>query len=210
MKLGEIQISVRAYARQLNVDDKAVRDAIKSGKIKKGYIKKTGKIKASIANDEWGFLHDTPKAGHGISKAKAVEKMDKKDAEIKSNDKKETIDNHKEKLNIEEKEYSYSDLIKEIKITPTMKYSEVVRRKETLSLAREKMELEEKQNILVRKSEVEKALYAAGDELKKRLLSIPARCLDDIMAAPNKIEANNILTFEINQVLISISQLQQQ
>lgn len=210
MKVGdEIQISVREYARQLHVDEKAVRNAIKAGKIKKGYVKKTGKIKASIATEEWGFIHKHPKAGHGISRTKAAEKIDKIDEEknIKIN-----ADGRgwgKENINSIEKEYTYIELIKEIKITPILKYSEAVRRKEILSIAREKMELEEKQQTLVRKSDVEKALFAIGDQLKKSLLNIPARCIDDIIAAPNKIEANNILTFEINQVLITISQLHQ-
>jgi hypothetical protein len=198
---NEIKISIRAYAKQLHVDEKAVRKAIADGKIKKGFDKKTKKVIASIANKEWGFIHEVPKAQRGVSKAKVADKLNKKKA-INKDDKSE------ENSDPDEKDFSYTELIKEIKISPTLQYQEAIRRKEILAIAREKMELEELQGNLVRKADVEKALYAIGDQLKKSLLNIPARCMDDIIASPNKVEANNILTLEINQVLQSISQLQ--
>ena len=213
---NEIRISIRAYAKQLKVDEAAVRSAIDTGKIKKGVVyvnrtvkgkkKKTPLIIATIANNEWGFKHHTPKAQRGLSKKKVAEKLSNDNSH---QNKKENNNSEDDSDNDDEENLSYTELLKKINIHPELGYSEVLRRREIIGAAADKMKIEELQGTLVKRSEVEKALFAVGDELKKKLLSIPARCMEDILSAPNKVEANNILTFEINQVLISISQLQQ-
>lgn len=211
----EVRISLRAYAKQLQVDESAIRSAIDAGKIKDGveyYFKtvngkkkKTPRIIPSIATKEWGFQHLTPKKQRGVSAMRAAEKLDKKSSLKKTDISDEKLKDQSESV---EKEYTYSELIDKIKITPDLKYSEAILRKEILATAREKMDLEEKQGILVRKAEVDKSLFAIGDELKKKLQSIPARCIPDIRSASNDTEATNILIFEINQALHSIVQLQ--
>lgn len=211
---SEIKISIRAYAKQLHVDESAVRSAITNGKIKKGVVyvfkvlngkrKKVPKIIASIATKEWGFVHESPKPQRGLSAARVADKLDLKNPPAKKTDSARKLE---EEERFEEKDFTYSELIKEIKITPTLRYNEAIRRRAVLEIAREKMELEEKQGMLVRKGDVDKALFAIGDELKKKLLSIPARCLDEIRSASNKVLATNILIFEINQVLDSIASL---
>jgi hypothetical protein len=207
--MNEIKISLRAYAKQLQVDESAVRGAIDDGKIKKGVVyvyrviggkrKRVPKIIASVATKEWGFVHENPKPQRGLSAKAVADKLDKKllcENKIDGN------------LNdLQEKDYTYDELLTAIKIHPALTYQEAIRRQAVLQIAREKMELEELQGTLVRKAEVEKNLFAIGDELKKKLLSIPARCLDDIRSADNKVLATNILVFEINQVLDSIASL---
>lgn len=197
----------------MNVDEKAVRQAIAQGKIKKGVDKKTGKIKPSIAIAEWGHLHETPKPQRGVSKAKAAQKMETKKAQEQKPlpEKKITIaKKEKEKKSSEEfpdeKDFSYEELIRCINIYPDLTYGEAIRRKEILNIASERMNLEQQQNLLVRKAEVEKALFAVGDMLKKSMFNIVARCIDDIMTAPNKVEAGNILTLEIASVFKQFSQ----
>jgi hypothetical protein len=205
MSTKETPISIRAYAAQLNVNEKAVRKAIQEGKIKKGVQKSSGKILASKADQEWGYIHKVPKPGRGLSKAKVAEKLDaipvippKENLvkPIKTENKREETGENQEGMN-----YSYTDLINSIHIYPELTYSEAIRRKEILGIAAERMKLEEQQGILVRKADVEKSLFAIGDTLKKSLLNIPARCIDDIMAAPNKIDASTILIMEIQSVL---------
>ena len=211
---NEIKISIRAYAKQLQVDESAVRGAIEDGKIKKGVVyvyrvfngkrKRVPKIIASVATKEWGFVHQNPKPGPGLSHKAVADKLEKK----KPDEKNTGINKIDGDLNdLQEKNYSYNELIEAIKIHPALTYQEAIRRQSILQIAREKMELEEMQGTLVRKDTVEKLLFAIGDELKKKLLSIPARCLDDIRAAENKVLATNVLTFEINQVLDSIASL---
>lgn len=208
MKKQELQLSVRAYAKTLQVDEKAVRKAIEEGKIKKGYNKKIKKIIPSKADEEWGSLHKVAKPQRGVSKAKVAEKLELKKTVEK--EKKATLKTNNDAKppkgeSITEKSYSYSELIDSILITPDLEYSEAIRRKEILGIAGERMKLEEQQGILLRKTDVDKNLFAIGDMLKKGLLNIPNRCIDDIMAAPNKIEASNILIMEITTVLNQFS-----
>lgn len=209
MKQLEPLISIRAYAKSKNIDEKAVRKAIDEGKIKKGYVKTKKKIKASIADKEWGHLHDVIKPQRGVSKAKAAEKMEQQKQPVK-NEKKQDKSADKSKIPDDSSDdlienYSIEELIKSISIYPELTYSEALRRKEILGIAGERMKLEEQQGLLVRKADVEKALFAVGDMLKKDLNSIPARCIDDIMAAPNKVEATNILVIELQTVLKKFS-----
>lgn len=208
--IREAPISIRAYAKLLNVDEKAVRKAIDDGKIKKGFNKKLKKIVPSKADVEWGNLHKVIKPQRGVSKAKVAEKLEKqsqnKTADLPAQ--KEKI--KKEKNNSEDKsfdiEYSYEDLIAAIKLNPDTPYSEALRQKEILSIAGERMKLEEQRGLLVRKADVEKSLFAIGDLLKKAMFNIVPRCIDDIMAAPNKVEAGNILSMEITSVFNSFAQ----
>lgn len=198
---GEVKISIRAYAKQIHVDEKAVRKAIEEGKIKKGFDKRTKKIIASIANNEWGFLHKNPKPQRGVSKAKVVEKLNKKNGGDSGEN------NQSEKDDFLDDDNSYHDLISKIKLNANLPYSEIVRRKEILAAANDRMKLEELNGLLVRKDEVNKALRAAGDQLKKELLNLPNRITEDIRTASNKVEAINIFTIELNQVLQNIASL---
>lgn len=202
---GEIQISVRAYAKSIGVDESAVRKAIREGKINKGFIKSTKKIKPSIANKEWGFQHQQPRAQRGVSAAKAAEKMEQKALEKPTKKSQKPFENEE----ITGKDLTYSELIEKIRIDPNLAYSEAVRRKEILNIAKEKMNLEEQQGTLVRRSDVDKALYAKGDELKKDLLNLPARIIDEMLSAPNKVEATNIFLLELNEILNKHSMMTQ-
>ncbi len=56
-KRTQERISQREYARRLGVSNEAVRKAIDSGKIVKGWDKKEQRIIFDIANKEWGALH---------------------------------------------------------------------------------------------------------------------------------------------------------
>jgi hypothetical protein len=205
--LGEVKISIRAYAKQIHVDEKAVRKAIGEGKIKKGFDKKTKKITASIANKEWGFQHFTPKPQRGVSSAKVAEKLQRKDVEKKSNIKSVTPGSSEEIPEILDIDFSYQELISKIKIHPELQYSEAIRRKEILAIANDRMKLEEANGLLLRKDDINKALYAVGDQLKKELLNLPNRITEDIRSAPTKVEAMNIFNLELNQVLTAISNL---
>lgn len=204
---GEIKISVRAYANQLHVDEKAVRKAISDGKIKKGYDVKTKKITASVATKEWGFLHKNPKPQRGVSKAKVIDKLKKKNTSKDRGDNKKNQEENQDNPEILNTDLGYLELISKIKLHPDLQYSEVVRRKEILSAATDRMKLEEMNGSLVRKDEVNKALYAIGDQLKKAILNLPNRITGDIRNAANETEARTLFDIELNQLLTNISAL---
>ncbi|MFL5742683.1 MAG: hypothetical protein ACJ75B_20850 [Flavisolibacter sp.] len=196
----ETPISVLAYAKLLQVDEKAVRKAIADGKIKKGYNKTKKKIIPSKADDEWGNVHKVPRPQRGVSKLKAAGKLEK---QLSANG--EVGLSALNKIGQEES-FDYNELIDGIKLNPNLPYSEALRRKEILSIAHQRMQLELQQGILVKKADVDKALFAIGDMMKKALLNIPYRCIDDILAAANKIDAATILTMEIQSVLNHFAQ----
>jgi hypothetical protein len=203
MAITEVKISIRAYAAQINVDEKSIRKAISEGKIVKGYDAVAKKIIPRLANKEYGFKHVVPKSSPGISKVKLAEKLDTAIAKKQVTRNKvspQTISNKAEALqalilNSEE------DLISSIKITPDLAYAEATRLSMIMQLLLDKKKLEEMEDKLIRKEIVEKQLFAFGNELKKGLQAIPSRVADDILAAPNKVEVVNILSEEINNVL---------
>jgi vacuolar-type H+-ATPase subunit I/STV1 len=93
------------------------------------------------------------------------------------------------------------DVINLIQVTPYLTYADALTKREIVGLAMDKLKLEELDGVLVRKTEVERNLFSIADRLKKALLAIPVRCADEILTANNKVEAVNIMTEEINQVL---------
>ncbi len=204
----ELKISIRAYAKSLHIDEKAVRKAIKEGKIKKGYDPKTKKIVKSAANTEWGFIHKNPKPQRGLSRGKVVEKIGKKQGKKKTSKPNLNIDDDESSEENFKEEFDYKEIINRIRITSDLSYGEAIRRKEILAVVESRMKLEEKERSLVSRAEVDKSLYKLGDTIKKSFLNIPARVVADIRAANTDVEATNILTMEIQAVLSSIANMQ--
>lgn len=202
-------ISVRAYAEHLKVSDKTVRNAIADGKLKKGVLYRTQirkgqqievpEINKDIADKEWGFLHQTGKQKPGQSKNKIND-----DAATKITDKPEK---HSADLGADLPENDDLDgltedgLVSTLKVRKSTTFKEAVRLREVFAAQLDKLKLQELEGTLVKKADVEKSLFAFGDEIKKEFLNIPARCIDEIMATKNKVEAINILHIEIENVL---------
>jgi len=206
MTMEVTKISVRAYAESLRISDKTVRNAIADGKIKKGVSYKiqmrngqevdVPEILKEIADKEWGFIYQTDKVKPGQNSVKIIEKqaVSKQPNETKVQSDDLPVDgDFNDEID--------SELISTLSITKNMSFREATRRREVIAAALDKLKLQELESTLVKKSEVEKTLFAFGDEMKKELLNIPARCIDDIMAAKNKVEGINMLTVEIENVL---------
>jgi len=187
--LEQEKISIREYGRRLSVNEKSIRDAIAAGKIVKGYDPEEKKILPAIANNEWGFRHQTIKRQRGVSRAKVVEKMGAP-PELPS-------------LDAEDIE----GLLHSLPVNRNMPVTEAVRLREIVGLGLDKIKLAEAEGRFVSRDKVEKALFALGSELKKALLNIPSRVVRDIMAAANEVEGVNILTDEITAVLTQYGNL---
>jgi len=198
----EEKISIREFAKRIHVSESAVRKAIETGKIVKGYDVSVKKINFSIAYKEYGQNKTMPKAGHGVSHEKVAEKLSKQLATAAHDEDEPEPDEELEDM-------SYVELIKKVKITPSLSYKEGLRRNQILTLAAEKIKLEETQNSLVRKVDVDKLMFAIGDQLKKDLQNIPSRVTTLMRTAANDVAAINLLTYEINQVLESYASLGQ-
>lgn len=206
MTLEITKISIRAYADHLKISDKTVRNAIADKKLVKGVSYKmqwrNGKqvevpeIIKEIADKEWGFIYQTDQVRPGQNSVKVIEqKPVEKQAHQPIIFGSDIPDDGEFKDEID------NELISTLSITKHMSFREATRRREVIAAALDKLKLQELEGTLVRKSEVEKSLFSFGDQIKKELLNIPARCVDGIMASTNKVESINILTIEIENVL---------
>ncbi len=215
-------MSKNAYAKYLGVSEKAVRNAVTDGKIKKGWDAVRGKIIKHLADKEYGFLHQNPKAGPGVGKAKLIEKLtsEKNTAKLSKSRTKDGESSDAspkgEKSEVTSDISGADDLSKldaaelllRLPITADMGYNQAVRVNEIIDAALKKKKLEEMEDILVRRVNVESALFAFGSQLRKALMAIPARVTDEMMNAANKIEAINILTEEIVSTLDQYSNIE--
>lgn len=194
----ENKVSIRAYARSLNVDDKAVRKAIDAGLIKKGYDATLKKIIPAKADKEWGFQHKVVKPRAGVSRAKAIEKMEQQKPSAPQQPTATKTDPESEDID---------KILSDIKITSSMSAADAMKYREIIGVALDKKKLEEQEAILVRRDKVEKALFAVGNELKKALFNMPQRIVRDIMSCPNEVEAINIFNEELTILLNNYANL---
>lgn len=205
------EISVRQYAKEIGVDEAAVRRAIKEGKIKKGakYITKNVKGKErqlpviipSVANKEYGDLKSIKKPQRGVSKSRIAKSIDDQNGDKSQKDKKKDALPDETEL----PDLSFQELISRINIHDQLPYSEIVRRRELLGAAQDKMKLQQMEGLLVEKALVDKELFDLANNLKKTFLNIPSRCISLLRSAANDVDATNLLTMEINAVLESFA-----
>ncbi len=207
-----ITISIRAYADTLKISDKAVRNAIKDGVIKKGVTYSTKMRKGveievpgiiqKIADKEFGFKHKTGKIMPGQNKVNKIVEQEK-EPDKKSKEKSKTsphddADNENEPADLTEEDEA---LISSMKVTASLKYAEATRRREIIALVMDKRKLQQLEGSLIRKEDVEKVLFLVGVDLKKALLNLPARITPAILGAVNEVESQNIITIEITNIL---------
>src|ERR1700754_4473290 len=69
------QISIRAYAQVIGVDEKTVRKARDAGLLQDGFDFETGKIIPSLANEAWGNAQKTVRKKPGVSSNRLIEKL---------------------------------------------------------------------------------------------------------------------------------------
>lgn len=202
MAIKEV-ISIREYARRLNVDEKAVRKARDAGLLGSGYDAGTGKINPVAADKHWGYQHKVIKPKAGVSRKKAIEKIQAStsDAQTQKSPQKTYRTEDIEDLSIDD----VDALLSSIKITKDTPADVAMKYRELIGLALDKQKLEETVKILVRRIDVDKALFDFGNELKKELVNLPRRIIDDILVAPSKVDAINILLNEINGILEKFS-----
>lgn len=187
-------VSIREFARILGVSDVAVGKAIKAGKIVDAIDwsnPKRPKIDPVRAAEEWGKNYDptrmqTEKLGSGF---KVVEKdqnlLSEKNTKEKKSDGFEVV-----RDNPEPHPSQGGRSIAEIK-----------RQTAEVKLRLAAVELKHKQGQLVDKEMVYRSLFAAGQEMRTALQSIPDRCIDNILSADNRNEAHTILYTEITNAL---------
>ncbi len=216
-------MSKNAYAKYLGIDEKAVRNAVTTGKISKGYDPVKKKIIKNIADEEFGFSHQVQRQKPGVSKKKFAEKFvdckvrkigDSKKTQVRKNkaaaddenSESESSENYDDDIfNTAFKNMTTAEILNGIVIHPGLSYNEAFRLTAIVTLCQGKMKAEESQGMLVKKDLVFQTLFAFGTELKNALNAIPARVIDEMMTAETKVEAMNALKREITETLLKFA-----
>lgn len=174
------RVSIREFARLVGVSDMAVRKAIQAGKISESIDwsnPQRPKIDAVQAAQEWGKNYNP-----------MYERTDKVSENIKVEGK--TVAKPKPDQKDEPHPAQGGRSIAEIK-----------RQTAEVKLRLAAVELKQKQGQLVDKDLVYRSLFAAGQEMRTALQSIPDRCIDNIISAASRSEAHTILYTEITDAL---------
>jgi|GEM_PF-2049826 len=200
------EMSVRAYAKRVGVDEKAIRQAINKGLIFEGFDLVKKKIIVAKADEEYGQIKEMIKPQRGVSRSRAIESNEEKEASPNKNDETEPDEKpiskiQKKKLETMAGMLEGNSLLAGINITNRMKMGEAMRLREILALALDKKKLEEAERVLVRRDDVNKTLFNFANELKKSLFSIPAKVVSHIQSAGSELEGINILNDELTHVL---------
>lgn len=185
------QISIREYARRKGCSDMAVHKAIKSGKIDAGLIIKGNKklINPAVADAEWRTNFNpnydrNPKLAESLSDEPPPPR-----AEPKSN-------HGKREAGPVEGLPEGGPSIAKAKL-----------KSEVLKAAKLELEYKEKVGTLLEKSKVYKALYEIGQEMRASFQALPDRVIDDILAAPSRNHAHQILFNAIADELEKLSSI---
>lgn len=179
-------VPIRAYARYMGVSDTAVRKALSRGDIPKSAMvlddPKRPKIIPALANAAW-------KQNHNPSYTHYAPQLEKKLSQATGTPP-PPADNAP---NIETGGNATLQAAKRAKAVYDAKLAE--------------LEYRQRSGELVKKDDVYKALFSAGQELRTRIEAIPDRYIDDIVAAIDRNQAHIVLSKAIHEALTNISDL---
>lgn len=194
--MAEENISIREFARRLNVDEKAVRKAIESFKIVNGVGKKdNGRpfIIYAVALKEWEANYNVDKNARTKGGAMDFEAA-----------KKNTYRKPETEEEVDEQESQRKDQQASNQASSTAKINQ---QRSTVKLQHEALKLKKEMGLLIEKDKVNKALFEAGKEIRESLLIIADRVIDEIRACDSRHEAHEILYKEIERSLEKLSRM---
>lgn len=202
------RISQREYGRRLGVSNETVRKAIEAGKVSKGWDKKAGKIVFELANEEWGNTYLNQIKDGAAAEADAIKRVQgfeppnptpapKKPQAKKPQD---------EEMSDEEAMDIAAGLGDPSKLDLTMQFAEAVRREKVYTQAIKGVEYAEKVGKLVNKGEVYRQLFGFGQSVRSAVLAVADRATDELLAAPNRATAHQILTQYLHEALTKLTE----
>ena len=175
--MTEERVSLREFARRMEVSEGAIRKAIASQKISAASVSKTKSGRPELlfqkAKADWEINGGGLRKGYKENHKKTVTKQD-----IDAPDK---------------------------PVGNTISLAEAKRQAAIYDAKRKGLELAELQKILVPRAKVYEELFAFGQEIKTHIQSIPDKYIDLIMASQNRAEAHKILSTAINEALDTLS-----
>lgn len=198
------KVSQREYARRLGISNEAVRKAVEGGKISKGWDKKEKKIIVEKANEEWGNIHKhvEPDVSEITSRITPYDPDKQESNPAKTPQKIPSYDGDEDT-----QAGAFAELEEyELALSNKAPFAEALRVEKVAKAKQEVLQLREKTGQLVRKDEVYKQLFAFGQSIRQALLVVPDRCIDEILAAPNRAESHAVLTKYIHEALLKLSE----
>lgn len=190
-------LSLRKYAALLGCSEGNVRDAIKNKKIINGVIIQGGKnkgIDVEVANAEWGanFNTERPRNMELLTNVTATQpaKAAKNPVSVQNTDTESALGE-----------------VTDLEIYDDDSLQTASRKKTILEARKLKLQVAELEGRLVDKQAVYKSLFAAGIEVRNSISNVPSRVIDSILSAPTRIDAQRILTEELNSALQSVSDI---
>jgi hypothetical protein len=186
-------ISIREYARRKGCSDTAVHKAIRAYKIDAGLVIKGKKkfINPEVADLEWRTNFD-PAYGHKNENL-TNEMTDKETNPNVVGGAKRGVKDPEPITGLPEG-------------GPTIAKAKL--KSEVLKAAKLELEYKEKVGSLVEKTKVYKALYEVGQEIRTAFQTLPDRVIDDVLAAPSRNHAHQIMFNAIADELDKISDME--
>ena len=169
-------LSIRAYAKRVGVSHTAIKKAIDSGKIVKGYDLGTQKLIPQFADQEYGFQ---------VSIKKINEKM-------------------KDSISQDDLNYYSGVEVMDIQLSHADTAPEAQRKQIIIKAQLDLLKLKTESGQLVNKEEVYKEIYAYGKEIRMSLQAIPDRIIDQLITMDRN-DAHKLLTESINESLIKLT-----
>jgi hypothetical protein len=185
-------VSLREYARRKGVSDTAVRKAIKSGKISKA-LKTNAKngrplVNPDVADSEWSANHNP--AHERVTRSGSSAFKDHADTSNASAD------------------VASGSVLGNAGKGGEATFAAAKRAKAVYDAQLARLDYETRAGKLVPKADVYKALYSAGQELRTSLMAIPDRVVDEMLSAPSRNDAHQMLVEAIASSLEALVDIQ--
>lgn len=189
------RVSIREFSRQVGVSDTAIRKAIASGRITSDAVVKRESGRPELILEI--ALRDWQSVTSGKELQKRQEQLTDKPSARRKNYPKDQVGS------------TAPPQTETHSAGSGVSYAEAKRQAAIFDAKMKGLELAEKQGMLVNKDKVYKALFAAGQEMRNALQSVPDRHIDQILAAKNRNEAHTLLYNAISDCLDKLADISQ-
>jgi hypothetical protein len=186
-------ISIREYARRRGCADTTVHKAIRAGKIVAGVVfDEAGKpsINEAVADQEWSKHFDSTRA---VNKTLA-KKLTPEPKPLKGKQTQEEPESEEEE---QTKTNQTGGTLAQARLMQTAYKAQIT-----------KLEFQEKLGKLVDKEKVYSQLFSWGKEIRLAFQAIPDRHIDEILSAPSRNAAHELLLNAITETLEMLSDIE--
>lgn len=177
-------ISLREFARRVNIGEKTIRDRIANGKITNGVIYESGKPKI----DYELALQDINDVGFKV--------------QIKQEPKEKKLTKEQD-----EKLDALVDLMKNVSDIPASMKDALLKKEHYLGKIKE-LEFKEKDGTLVKREVVYSQLYGFHRQIRNNLLAIPDRITDELLTLNNRDKMHRLIYDSIADELEKLSSIE--